>query len=70
MAVLIPDEKWHVLTIKIFFGTVQKATGYHPGPVAPPTADGASLKIGGSCESWGLFGFMQIELEKWSDCFK
>ena len=25
------------------FGPGQKATGYHPGQVAPPTADGASL---------------------------
>ena len=23
----------------------QKATGYHPGPVAPPIADGASFEI-------------------------
>ena len=44
MAVLIPDEKWLVLLITIFFGTVQKAVVYHPGPVAPPTADGASFK--------------------------
>ena len=28
---------------EIFFWTVQKTTGYHQGPVAPPTADGASL---------------------------
>ena len=25
-------------------GAVHKAIGYHPGPVAPPTADGASLQ--------------------------
>ena len=26
-----------------FFLLVQYATGYHPGPVAPPMTDGASL---------------------------
>ena len=41
---LIRDEKWHVSFVKIFFGLVQYTTGYHPGPVAPPTADGASVK--------------------------
>ena len=40
MALLIPDEK---LLIKIIFWPVQKATGYRPGPVAPPTADGSSF---------------------------
>ena len=29
---------------EIFFGQSQNATGYHPGPVAPPSADGASLE--------------------------
>ena len=43
MAVLIPDEEWLVLIIKLFFWTVQKVTSYHPGPLATPTADGASL---------------------------
>ena len=43
MAVLILDEKWLILLIKIIFWAPQKATGYHPRPVAPPTADGASL---------------------------
>ena len=28
---------------KIFFWLVQYATGYHPWPVAPPTADEASF---------------------------
>ena len=44
MAVLIPNEKRLVLLIEIIFWPVQKAAGYHPGPVAPPTADGASLE--------------------------
>ena len=30
--------------MKFFFRPEQKGTGYHPGPVAPPTADGASLQ--------------------------
>ena len=29
--------------MKIFFWPEPKATGYRPGPVAAPTADGASL---------------------------
>ena len=45
MAVLIPDEKWLVLINKIIFWPVQKATGYHPGPVVPPTTDGASFIV-------------------------
>ena len=44
MAVLILDEKWLILLIKIIFWTVQKATGYHPGPVAPPTYISLSLR--------------------------
>ena len=43
MAVLIPDEKSLVLLIKKIFWLVQDAAGYHPGPVAPPRTDGASL---------------------------
>ena len=45
MAVLVPDEKSLVLLVKIFFLLVQYATGYHPWPVAPPTADGASFTL-------------------------
>ena len=33
------------MVIKIIFWPWQKATGHHPGPVAPPTADGASLTL-------------------------
>ena len=43
MAVLVPDEKSLVSLVKIFFWLVQYATGYHPWPVAPPTADEASF---------------------------
>ena len=43
MAALIPDEKCLISLIKILFWLVQYATGYHPGPVVPPTADGASF---------------------------
>ena len=43
MAVLIPDEKCLVFQVKIFFGILLYAAGYHPGPVTPPSADGASL---------------------------
>ena len=43
MAILIPDEKWLVLLVKIFFWLVYNATGHHLGPVAPPSSDGASL---------------------------
>ena len=42
MAVLIPDEKCLIL-LKKYFWLVQYAAGYHPGPVAPPRTDGASL---------------------------
>ena len=34
MAVLILDEKWPVLLIKIFFWPVQKAIGYHAADLA------------------------------------
>ena len=34
-----------------FFWQLQNATGYHPGPVAPPCADGASLGCSGKCLS-------------------
>ena len=43
MAGLIPDEKCLILLIKKYVWLVQYAAGYHPGPVAPPRADGASL---------------------------
>ena len=43
MAVLISDEKGLVLLTKSFLGLVQYATGYHPGPVVPPSADGTSF---------------------------
>ena len=45
MAVLIEDEKWLVSVVNIFFWLVLNATGYHPGPVPPPTTDGASLAV-------------------------
>ena len=43
MAVIIPDEKCLILLIKKYCWLVQYAAGYHPGPVAPPKTDGASL---------------------------
>ena len=43
MAVLITDEKCLVFQVKIFFGILLYGAGYHPGPVTPPSADGASL---------------------------
>ena len=45
MAVLITDEKRLVLIIIIIFRPVQKATGYIPGPLVPPTADGALMQL-------------------------
>ena len=42
MAQLIPEKN---TCIAHQFWPVQKATGYHPGPVAPPIADGATLVL-------------------------
>ena len=44
MAALIPDEKCLILLIQNFW-LIQYAAGYHPGPVAPPRTDEASLKL-------------------------
>ena len=56
MAVLIPDGKWLVSLIKIIFRLVQYATGYHPVPVVPPSADRASLYITQMSNGCGLRG--------------
>ena len=44
MAILIPNEKCLILLIKNFW-LAQYAAGYHPGPLAPPRTDGASLGV-------------------------
>ena len=43
MATPIPDEKWHILQNRNFFGCVLNIAGYHLGPVVPSEADRASL---------------------------
>ena len=40
---IYPGWKMTCFDHEIIFWKVQKTTGYHPGPVAPLTADGASL---------------------------
>ena len=39
-----------------FYLSVQYATGYHPGPAAPPSTDGASLFLDGVVREDGLSG--------------
>ena len=39
MALLVPNEKCHILFNEFFFIQSKNAPGYYPGPVTPSTAD-------------------------------
>ena len=55
MALLIPDESSLVSVDDKKFYAFKNAAGYHPGQVAPSTADPASLRKVDSCQSRFIF---------------